>query len=357
METQKRVLIVLGIARSGTSAITKALEVLGVTLPEQSQVSFNKFNEKGYWEDQDFFFFNLELLRALGPLENRRRNILMLCEQEVSFLCEQGFLEKASQLVLQKTRGAAPIALKGATFSTLLPFWKKVFLELNIEASFVIALRNPYHVAASIQASQEIIGKQDDEKSFWIWISYMLIFSEQTRGYQRLFVDYEELLKNPGAQIERMARVFQWNPQAALQQNYIHEFIDRSLCHFHDNEKESGGKEYQQIFAMEIYKTLSKIAKEEVPLESLEKEPLFEQWKAQFLSAESLLILVEKIAYEARSFKELLLERERLISTLQEQMTQHTHSLAESYKTLHQRNLQMAEWLFKRNFKESESVL
>lgn len=340
MKNKKRVILVLGVPRSGTSAITKSLEVLGVKLPELEKVAFNKFNEKGYWEDEDFFFFNLQLLNVLEPLEHRRRNLVSLTKKEVLFLEEQGFVEKASQLLLGKISDAKPLAIKTSSFSPLLPFWKKVFQQCAVQTSFVIALRNPFSVVASIQAAQEIIGKQDHEKSFWIWFSYMLSSLKETEGHQRLFIDYDQLIENPALQIQRMAHVFELEVNEELLRDYCDNFIDRSLCHFQEKENQLFNNQPCCDLGVEMYEALLKTAQDELSFQDL--KTACKKWRDQFLLAESLLILVEKMACEIRSFKKLLCEREKKISTLLETTTKQGHSLLECYKTIHESNLQLA---------------
>ena len=345
MKNNKQIIIVLGVYRSGTSALTKGLEVMGVELPDPAKVSFNTFNEKGYWEDQDFFFFNLELIQALGALENRRRNILPLTAKEVDFLCEQGFLEKASQLLREKVPASAPLGIKTSSFSFLLPFWKKVFQECGVQASFVIALRSPLSVVASIEAAQEIIGKQDQEKSFWVWISYMLSCLEHTEGERRVLVDYDELLQAPAREIEKIANALELKINPERLQAYCQDFIDSSLCHFSKNQTRFFQDQFCCTFAIQIYEWLFRVAKDEIGFEDLKKSHKI--WKEQFFLTESLLVLVEKMAYEVRIFKATLQGREQIIANLHKTVTKHMHSLAECYKTIHGQTLQIASLVFK----------
>lgn len=345
MENKKRVIVVLGVYRSGTSTITKGLQVLGVRLPDPKTVTFNKFNEKGYWEDQDFILFNLELLKALSSLEQRHRDILTLTSREVVFLEEQGFLEKASQLLLEKVSDLQPLALKTSSFSILLPFWKKVFEACDIQASFVIALRNPLSIVASVEQAQEMLGKQDQEKSFWVWISYMLSCLEHTAGYERLFVSYDNLLKAPACEIQRMADVFELKINDQVLKSYCDDFIDCSLRHFNGEENQLFKNSFCQTFSVEIYEKLFRVAKGEMKFSDLKN--FLKKWKKQFLLAESLLILVEKVEYDAKKIQEMLGEREIIISNLHGKVNQHIYSLAECYKTIHQQNLQIASLLEK----------
>ena len=59
-----KLVVVLGMHRSGTSAITRGLEVLGVNLGDNLYPAAID-NPKGFWEDNDFLGINEELLAHL----------------------------------------------------------------------------------------------------------------------------------------------------------------------------------------------------------------------------------------------------------------------------------------------------
>ncbi|MEZ7943527.1 MAG: hypothetical protein QMC20_06265, partial [Halioglobus sp.] len=67
-ESNDRLIVVLGMHRSGTSAITRALKVLGVDLGGRLLLAADGDdgdNETGFWEDIDFNGLNIELLRVI----------------------------------------------------------------------------------------------------------------------------------------------------------------------------------------------------------------------------------------------------------------------------------------------------
>ena len=65
-ESNDRLIVVLGMHRSGTSAITRALKVLGVELGDRLMPAAEDDNDTGYWEDVDFNALNIEMLCAVG---------------------------------------------------------------------------------------------------------------------------------------------------------------------------------------------------------------------------------------------------------------------------------------------------
>ncbi len=340
MKNTQRVIVVLGVYRSGTSALTKGLGAMGVRLPDASKICYNKFNEKGSWEDPDFCALDGDMLKALNAQKHRIRQMIPVSEEEIVFLCQQGFVEKAAKLVREKVVEGNAFGVKDPKFCLLLPFWKKVFEICNVRVSFVIALRNPLSVVASIEASQKFLGEQEQEKSFWVWISYLLNCLEHTEGEECLLVDYDELIKNPARQVERMARTFDLEIEEDSLQAYSDEFIDRSLRHFHQEENCFFENSFCRSFSSEIYHALLQVAKEECDIQSLKN--LFKKWREQFLIADSLLVLAEKKEYDVDQLRKLIQEREQTILSLSQSSHQQLNNMMNFYNTVHQQNLQMA---------------
>ena len=349
MKNKKRIIVVLGVYRSGTSALMKSLEVMGIPMMDFSKTYFNEYNEKGYWEDNDFFSLNMNLRTTLVAFRNHSQAFMPLTEKEVNFLCEQGFFEKASELVLKKLleSAPAPLGIKDPKFSVLLPFWKKVFKECGAQVSFLISLRNPLDVVASIDAAQELVGKHHYEKSFWIWISHILSCLEHTDGYERLLVDYDELVQDSARQVRRIAHAFRLEINEEELPAYCHDFIDHSLRHFHGEQDHFLNENFCRSFAMEMYEKLLSVAKDEVEFQKLKNS--FEKWREQFLSANALLVLAEKNEYEMEELRQTVKEREQAIYELNKTVNKHMHSLAGCYSTIHQRNVQLASLVLNRD--------
>ena len=61
----KSIIVVLGMHRSGTSAITRGLMVLGVELGDHLMPPAPNDNDKGFFEDIDVNAINVELYRSL----------------------------------------------------------------------------------------------------------------------------------------------------------------------------------------------------------------------------------------------------------------------------------------------------
>jgi hypothetical protein len=80
---EQKLIVVLGMHRSGTSALTRGLQVMGVSLGERLIPPIEGNNAKGFWEDIEINAFDNEMLAAiesawfyLAPLQASHTNKL-----------------------------------------------------------------------------------------------------------------------------------------------------------------------------------------------------------------------------------------------------------------------------------------
>lgn len=284
MGSSKRLILVLGMKRSGTSALTKGLEVMGVSLGNHLMPP-NQFNRKGYWEDWDFHELNFEMLKACT--QNRARRILSITDQETAYLLSSPYAAQASRLLLRKIPQDQPFAFKVPTSALLLPFWKKICKQLQIELSCVIALRNPISVANSVEQSFEDL----QEKSFWIWISSLLSSLLHSESHKRVFVDYDHLIQNPVCQMERVAAALDLKMNQEALYTFSAHFIDPSLRHQFLQDYHFENDDLCLKLAVEMYDELLLVAQDQKSVEDL-KRPL-EKWLKTLASVQGLLKMLE----------------------------------------------------------------
>jgi len=139
-----RIIVVTGMHRSGTSSITRGLQVLGVELGNNLMPPAED-NLKGYYEDVDFNQFNIEILDHLG---HDWQSLFPIAESELE-LAE--FRESAKQLIKLKTNDSLYLGLKDPRAARLLPFWHSVFTDLGFTVSYILSVRNPMSILESLR--------------------------------------------------------------------------------------------------------------------------------------------------------------------------------------------------------------
>ncbi|MBW8812029.1 MAG: hypothetical protein JF588_01270 [Caulobacterales bacterium] len=188
--------LVLGMHRSGTSAVTQLLALAGASLPANVMPG-DEHNAKGYFEPWKIAIFNDERLRAAGSAWD---DIFAYPFRPLPDAEEALWLTRAGQLFdAEFRRGAWPL-MKDPRATVLLPLWRQVLAARDISARCVIPVRHPLAVAGSL-ARRDGFSPQ---KSVLIWSAYMLAAEAYARDLPCAVVGYDALLADWRAEVARI---------------------------------------------------------------------------------------------------------------------------------------------------------
>jgi len=188
--------LVLGMHRSGTSAVTQMLALAGASLPENVMAG-DEHNAKGYFEPWKIAMFNDERLRAAGGAWD---DAFAFPFRPLPTKAERGWLNRAEALFEEEYGDVRHPLLKDPRVTVLLPFWRKVLGDLEIAARCVIPVRHPLAVAGSLARRNGF----PPEKSVLVWSAYMLAAEAYTRDLPRAFVSYDGLLGDWRGEVARV---------------------------------------------------------------------------------------------------------------------------------------------------------
>lgn len=224
----KQLVVVLGMHRSGTSALTRSLQVLGVDLGDNLLPANAQVNAKGFWEDREVLQFNVELMSVLG-LDWDNLSIISpeLCNSEQV----RAYVPGAMALLKKKMQHTACFGLKDPRMSVLLPFWKQVFDLLGLDVFYIIAARHPLSIVQSLAKRDNMLPEQ----TLPLWQNYMLSCLWYTRGERCLVVEYENILKAPEQQLLRLSALtgLTFDAGSDAFKLYASDFISPELSHSH----------------------------------------------------------------------------------------------------------------------------
>ena len=193
----KNCLVVLGMHRSGTSAFTGILDILGLNLGAK-MLETQPDNPKGFFENKYVVLANDCILDTLNTTWDD--TLPMPGDWLKRFKDTQ--LERDIRQFLRKEMAEHQLsALKDPRLSRLLPIWLPIFAAENIRPHFAIVIRNPLEIADSLSKRNGF----STEKSLVLWMQYMLDAETYTRHHPRGFVRYESLLADP---IESVTKAF-----------------------------------------------------------------------------------------------------------------------------------------------------
>lgn len=188
MKNKRTCLVIAGMHRSGTSALTRCLSLLGADLPKTIMPA-TVSNQTGHWESDSITAYNDSLLRNIGSVWHDWTpcidNILN------SNFFENEF-EEAKKVFLEEFGNSSFMVLKDPRICRLMPFWLSVINSFDIEAKIILPVRNPIEVAESHRKRDGM----DVKYGMLLWLRHVLDAEYFSRGFRRVFTTYEQLLEN-----------------------------------------------------------------------------------------------------------------------------------------------------------------
>lgn len=330
----KKIIVVLGMHRSGTSALTRGLETLGVSLGENLMPPAEGNNNKGFWEDLEIVALNDALLAQLGM--NWHSLGSLHSSHDWAALLEGPLAARAEQYLSEQTGRFALFGIKDPRMSRLLPFWKGIFRRCAIEPTFLICSRDPLSVAKSL-ARRDGFPKG---KSYYLWVEHLLCGLLETQGFQTCVVSFDRLLSGPTEELRRIATGMGLPaPENQGLQEYSEHFLDMDMRHFQHAREELVLDPDLSGLATELYGLLGRLACDVILQDDLSWRVELDSLQQRFLQLgpayRLITVLNDQLGQREQSTLELracLAESDRLIRDAQSEQENLRRKLAEEQR-------------------------
>lgn len=225
LELPRTAVLVLGMHRSGTSALAGVLSRLGCDLPA-TPMPEHASNPKGFYESLEIMRLNDAILASAGSEWNdwQRFNPGWLESPRAT-----EFLPRASEVLANEFGASAMFVLKDPRMCRLLPFWKRALNDAGIRPMAVLIHRNPLDVAASLQARDGI----DPQLGQLLWLQHALSAERDSRDLKRVFLSFDGLLDSWASELERVRQALdlRWPRLSSQVGDEIYEFLSPALRH------------------------------------------------------------------------------------------------------------------------------
>jgi hypothetical protein len=221
-------ILVLGMHRSGTSVLTRVINLLGATLP-QNLMGAHPTNEGGHWEPERLVDLHDQILAEAGSrwYDWRELDLSVLSFNRLEFY------KTEIRRLIEEEYGDAPLfVLKDPRICRFVPLYQDILSDMKIDAKYTLIHRNPLAVAASLKARNEI----PKACSQLLWLRHVLEAEKTTRGYARIFLSYEALLADDGRQVSKLAAALDvtWPEHSADTMAEIRRSVRQDLQHQKD---------------------------------------------------------------------------------------------------------------------------
>jgi hypothetical protein len=222
---------VLGMHRSGTSAVTRALNLIGVYLGEQNRIIEPlDDNPKGFWEHTGIIDIHERILTKLStrwydiwPLENEWWKLEPIAELK----------EDLKKLLIREFSDKPYWGWKDPRTCLTLPLWNEISKELDFETRYLIVIRNPIDTVNSLMKRNKFSLNQ----SYLLWQLYTLSALEKTKNTKRVIVSYDEFLSNWKPSLLKASKALDipWSSDNNHIDKEMESFLDKSLRHSHSS--------------------------------------------------------------------------------------------------------------------------
>lgn len=235
--------LIIGVHRSGTSALGGALQSLGLSVGK-TVMPPSPDNPLGYYENNVITDLHDQFLAEIGeswssPHPIHRRHF-------------SGKIAEKYQLRLRRLLGEEfgqeRALIKDPRLCQLLPLWAPFLQSDFSKASFVLPVRHPLEVAASMRKRDKFTTGH----GLALWTASALEGERATRNSPRFFTTYEQLLAEPVQTVDALARELGLPSSKAAQA--VSKQIDPTLRH-HVNPTWPADEPHRDMI-LDIYETL-----------------------------------------------------------------------------------------------------
>ena len=263
---KKRIIALIGVQRSGTSAITRGLQVLGVDLGNfYGPNVVGQDNEKGYFEDFEISHLDVSMLNSIGYTWD---NPVLPVFDDNTRQVLSAFYHIGANILQRRLESTDLFGFKDPLIARLLPLWNDIFKDEGAEVYYIIACRNPLSTAKSMQKRDGF----DIVKGCYIWLGYITASLIHSAGYKRIVVDYDELMKDPEKQLGRTAERLNLKFDAESPEfiEYKESFLSESLRHASFAISDLAVNSGVPPKIAELYVLLKRIAMDEISIDDIE---------------------------------------------------------------------------------------
>jgi hypothetical protein len=225
--------VVLGMHRSGTSLCAHLLSALGVDMADDP--SPLPSNPKGHWERWEIVGFHNRILNLFDRgYETPLHDLALPSEWWVDSRVAEIKREIVAFLGRKMATGI-PFGFKDPRTVRLLPLWRQILSEHDLEVKIVICLRHPAQVARSLCERDGLpmdIGE-------YRWFTYMAELYEHIDNDDVCTIEYETWFDDTGDNAKKLVRFLGLEKSQAEIIAAVSEIIDHNLRHDDPDLRES----------------------------------------------------------------------------------------------------------------------
>jgi hypothetical protein len=255
MATNRRAIVVVGMHRSGTSAVTRVLNLLGARLPVTVMPPSEGNNDSGFWESLRIAKLHEGVLASAGL---KWHDLPSVPQSWYASDAAIEFKRRLVELLVEEFGESRLFVIKDPRLCRVVPLWIDALTELDCEPNFVLPFRNPLEVAASLQRRDGFSLAH----SLLLWLRHVVDGERATRGFGRTFVSYAHLLEDWHQSVSRIVAELDldWPEDFDRVASEIGAFLSPDLRHFAFTDADVRARDDIVVWVKDAYSALEEAA-------------------------------------------------------------------------------------------------
>lgn len=248
-------IVVLGMHRSGTSALTRVVNLLGAALPDRI-LGASPGNRAGHWEPAALVQFHEALLAELGSTWHDWTAL------DLSRLSADRRAEIMSRIaaIIAHEYGPAPLlVVKDPRICRFASLFLEALTTAGITPECILLFRNPLEVAQSLKCRDGMPSGQ----AGLLWLRHVLDAEAASRGHRRIIASYDAFLADWRREIGRLdalAAADHAHSDAAAQG--IARFLDPAHRHHTQSDAAMAGDPFMCGWIADVHAALQRLRRD-----------------------------------------------------------------------------------------------
>ncbi|MBU3693453.1 MAG: glycosyltransferase [Rhodocyclaceae bacterium] len=251
----RRAILILGMHRSGTSALARVVGHLGASLP-LAPMPETADNPSGYWESRPIARFNTRLLESAGTRWNDDGPVT---DAWFADAARRTDVYEAVELLAAEFGEVPLLVLKDPRICRLLPFWREVLARAGIDACAVLSLRDPWEVARSLQARLADTAFRPaaiaaPERGLLLWLRHVLDAEARSRDMPRTVIHYKSLVADWRSAVRELLDLASLPPVSAEAAAAVEQFLTPELR----RQRDTDAVDQRLALSVEVLRAIAK---------------------------------------------------------------------------------------------------
>ena len=217
----KTAYFILGMHRSGTSALAGTLFQFGLDFGSQLTKAIANENPKGFFENIFVQELNKKIMAESGyTWDSYHFNYDKVPHNKI-----HKYIKEAKKIIKKEYRYSDNFVVKDPRICLLFPIWEQACNELKIKIKIILPFRNPLEVALSLKKRNNF----SIEKGLILWSHHFLAAEYFSRSYERFFISFDELLEDTKNVVDELYEFTAL--KGRKKRKDVDEFLDSSIKH------------------------------------------------------------------------------------------------------------------------------